>query len=179
MVNIFLGKLRWVHCPGHAGVKGNDWADRLVGKATITSGLHLEWSEVLRSLRHYLHAQSQGCHIINHLEERGMERESAWQPLNEGERAINNQNTEVFQRQPWGNFGGAVCPMLVHCLPSTHDPTFAAHWTVTVAEDTVCPGSCCPMMSWPSLPSELWQQQRQVFCESLLQGQCPSCESLP
>jgi len=27
-------KLQWVHCPGHAGVKGNDWADRLVGKAT-------------------------------------------------------------------------------------------------------------------------------------------------
>ena len=33
----------WVHCPGHAGVKGNDKSrsDRLAGKATITGGLRL------------------------------------------------------------------------------------------------------------------------------------------
>ena len=37
MVNIHLRKL-WVYCPGHAGVKGNDWADRLAGKATLTNG---------------------------------------------------------------------------------------------------------------------------------------------
>ena len=34
------------------GVKGIDRADRLAGKATLTSGLHLGRSEVLRSLRH-------------------------------------------------------------------------------------------------------------------------------
>ena len=33
-------------------------------------------SEVLKSLRHYLQAQSQGHHTINHLEERGVERGS-------------------------------------------------------------------------------------------------------
>ena len=29
---------RWVYCPGHAGVNGNDRADRQAGKATITTG---------------------------------------------------------------------------------------------------------------------------------------------
>ena len=32
MVDIHLRKLQWVHYPGHARVKGNDWADRLAGK---------------------------------------------------------------------------------------------------------------------------------------------------
>ena len=60
MVDIHLGKLLWVYCPGRAGVKGNDRAERLAGKASIKSGLLLGRSEVLRSLRHYLRAQSQG-----------------------------------------------------------------------------------------------------------------------
>ena len=58
--------------PGHAGVKGNDEADTLAGKAILTSGL-LFRSEVLRSLRHYLQAQSHGHHTVDHLEERGIE----------------------------------------------------------------------------------------------------------
>ena len=48
----------WVYCPGHAGVKGNDRADRLVGKAALTNGLLPGRSEVLMSLRHYLRAQA-------------------------------------------------------------------------------------------------------------------------
>ena len=49
--------------PWTAGVEGNDRADRqLAGKATITSGLRLGRSKVLRSLCHYLRAQSQGHH---------------------------------------------------------------------------------------------------------------------
>ena len=66
----------WVYCPGHAGVKRNDRADRLVGKATITSGLHLGRSVVLRSSRHYLRAKSQRHHTIDRLEERDVERGS-------------------------------------------------------------------------------------------------------
>ena len=76
-VDIHLRKFLWVYCPGHAGVKGNDRADRLAGKATLTSGSLLERFEVLRSLRHYLRAQSQGHHTIDRLEERGVERGSA------------------------------------------------------------------------------------------------------
>ena len=55
----------------HGGVKGNDRADRLAGKATLTSGLLLRRFEVLKSLRHHLRAQSQGHRTIDRLEERG------------------------------------------------------------------------------------------------------------
>ena len=58
MVDIDLRKLLWVYCPGHAGVKGNDRAEGLAGEATLASGLLLERSEVLRSLRHYLRVQT-------------------------------------------------------------------------------------------------------------------------
>ena len=66
MVDIHLRKLLWVYCPEHAGVKGNDRAKRRAGR-----------SAVLRSLRHYLRAQSQGHHTIDRLEERGVERGNA------------------------------------------------------------------------------------------------------
>ena len=64
-----------------SGVDGDadmsERADRLTGKASLTSGLILGRSEVLRSLRHYLRAQSQGHHTIDRLEERAVERGSA------------------------------------------------------------------------------------------------------
>ena len=81
MVDIHLRKRLWVYCPGHAGVKGNDQTDRLADKATLTSGLLLGRSEVLRSLRHYLRAQSQGRHTIDHLEEREAWEEEALDDL--------------------------------------------------------------------------------------------------
>ena len=64
-----------MYCPGHAGVMENDQADKLAGSATVTSGLHLR-SEVLRSLRRYLWAQSQGRYTINCWKEREVERGS-------------------------------------------------------------------------------------------------------
>ena len=71
VVHIHLQKLLWLYCPGHAGVKGNDRADRLADKAAVTSGFFLGRSEVLRSLRHYLRTQSQGLgyHTIDRLKE--------------------------------------------------------------------------------------------------------------
>ena len=91
MVYIHLRKLIR-NCPGHAGVNGNDRAGRMAGYASLTSGLLLGRSEVLRSLRHYLRTQSQGHHIIDCLEERGVERGSARQSsFKERERAIVNQ----------------------------------------------------------------------------------------
>ena len=92
MGDIHLRKLLCVYWPGHAGVKGNDRTDTLAGKATLTSGLLLERSEVLRSLRHYLRAQCRGYHTIDRLEERGVERGSArWSSLKGRERAIVSQ----------------------------------------------------------------------------------------
>ena len=65
-----------------------DWRE----KATLTSDLLLGRFEVLRSLRRYLQAQSQGHHTIDRLEERGLERGSArWSSLERRERAIVNQ----------------------------------------------------------------------------------------
>ena len=73
-------------------MNGNDLADTLAAKATLTSGLLPKGSGVLRSLRHYLRAQSQGHHTINLLEERGVERGSGRQSfLTERERGIVNQ----------------------------------------------------------------------------------------
>ena len=61
-------------------------------QAKQPSQVFLGRSEVLRSLRHYLRAQSQGHHTINRLEERGVERGSARRPFFERMRgAIVNQ----------------------------------------------------------------------------------------
>ena len=46
-------------------MKENDRVDRLAGKSNYT-GLRLGRSELLRSSRHYLQAQSQGHHTIDH-----------------------------------------------------------------------------------------------------------------
>ena len=92
MVNIHLSELKCVYCPGHAKVKGNDQAHRLVGTATLTSDLLLRGSEMLRSLRYYLRTQSPRHHTIDRLEEKGVERGSARQSSLKGpERAIINQ----------------------------------------------------------------------------------------
>ena len=87
----------------HARVKGNDRGDRLLGKAALTSGFLLGRSEVLRSLRHYLRAQSQR-HNIDRLEERGVERGSARRSSLKGrERAIVSQtNTGIVSKATLG-----------------------------------------------------------------------------
>ena len=62
--------------PGHSGAKGNYPADRPAGRATITSGLRLGISDVLRSLRHYNirgHKAKDTTRAIDSLKERGAE----------------------------------------------------------------------------------------------------------
>ena len=82
-------KLLWIYCPGYAGMKGKDEADKRVGNATNTSGLRLRRSEVLRSLRHHLRAQSH--HANDHLEEGGVERGTAYQSsLNGQKKGLSN-----------------------------------------------------------------------------------------
>ena len=76
-------------------MKGNDRADKLAGKATLTSGLPLGRSEMLRSLRNCLRTQNQGHHTIDRLEEKGVEkgsaRRSALEGTKEGQRDSNER----------------------------------------------------------------------------------------
>ena len=73
-------------------MKRNDREERLAGKITLTSGLLLGKSEMLRSLRYYLRVQRQGHYTIDCLEERELERGSArLSSLKGRERAIVNQ----------------------------------------------------------------------------------------
>ena len=74
VVDIHLWKLLWVYCPGHAVVKGNDKADIVVGKATLTSGLLLKISSV-KELETLPAGTKPRHHTIDHLQERGVERE--------------------------------------------------------------------------------------------------------
>ena len=76
-------------------------ADRLAGKVTLTSGLLLGGSEVLRSLRHNLWAQSQGYHVFDRLEETGVEKRLPWK--DERGPSLIRGTLEPFQRQRWEN----------------------------------------------------------------------------
>ena len=70
----------------------NEQIDCMAVKATLTSGLLFGRSKVLRSLRHYLRAQSQGHHTTDRLEDRGVERGSSSRSSLKGrERAIDSQ----------------------------------------------------------------------------------------
>ena len=74
MHSLWLQRLLWIYCLGHAGVSGNKRADRLASTADITSGLQLGRAEVLQSLRNFLHTDKQEHHSIDCLKERGVEK---------------------------------------------------------------------------------------------------------
>ena len=105
-------------------IKGGDPVKRLGDSATITSVLGLGRSEVLRSLRHYLRAQSQEPHTIDRLEERGVERRFARRSFLKGrERAIDSQTnfgtvSEATSRKPLRDGVGRIWA-LPSALPST------------------------------------------------------------
>ena len=47
-MSVYYDWVRWICCPWHAGVSGNERADRLASSADITSGLQFGRAEVLR-----------------------------------------------------------------------------------------------------------------------------------
>ena len=49
--------ITWIFCPGHAGVKGNEAADRLAGNAIVEGGLQLHKQDVLKNLEKHLREQ--------------------------------------------------------------------------------------------------------------------------
>lgn len=63
-----------VCCLGYYGVKENYGTDRLLDIVTITSGLRLERTEVLRNLKLEMQAESRGHHTIDRQVERGRKR---------------------------------------------------------------------------------------------------------
>ena len=80
------------HPPSKSPVGVLPWTCQREGKWTLTSGLLLRRSKVLRNLWHYMRAQSQGHHTFDRLEERGVKRGSARRSSLKGrERAIVNQ----------------------------------------------------------------------------------------
>ena len=45
-----LGRLLWIYCPGHAGVRGNERADSLASRAPIIGDITMDKKDVLKSL---------------------------------------------------------------------------------------------------------------------------------
>ena len=92
MHSLWLQRLMWIYCPGHAGVSGNERADRLASTADITSGLQLSRAKVLRGLRNFLNMDRPEHHSINCLKTRGLEKGSGWHSTFWGqERSMFNQ----------------------------------------------------------------------------------------
>ena len=92
MHSLQLQRLLWIYCPGHAGVSGNERADRLASTADITSGLQLGRAEVLRGLRNFLSTDKPEHHSIDRLKERGVEKGSGRHSTLKGrERSVFNQ----------------------------------------------------------------------------------------
>ena len=106
-----LQRLLWIYCPGHAGVSGNERADRLTSTADITSGQQFGTAEVLRGLRNFLNIDRPEHHSIDRLKERGVEKVSGQHSTLQGqERSVFNQtNTGTVSRPALGRLlrGGA------------------------------------------------------------------------
>ena len=92
MHSLRLQRLLWTYCPGHAGVSGNERADRLASTTDITSGLQLGRAEVIRGLRNFLSMDKPEHHSIDRLKERGVEKGSGRHSTLQGrERSVFNQ----------------------------------------------------------------------------------------
>ena len=109
-----LQRLLWVYCPGHAGVSGNERADRMASTADITSSLQLGRAEVLRGLRNFINTDKPEHHSIDRLKERGVGKGSGRHSILLGrERSVFNQaNIGTVSRATLGRLlrDGAAMP---------------------------------------------------------------------
>ena len=73
-----VSAITWVFCPGHAGIKGNEEADRLAGEAMAMDDIHLDKSEALSLLHKKFEQQGEeelhGHHSIGRMKEMGVKR---------------------------------------------------------------------------------------------------------
>ena len=74
MHSLRLRRPLWIYCPGHAGVSGNERADRLASTADITSCLQLGRAEALQGLRNFLNMDRAEHHSTDRLKVRSGER---------------------------------------------------------------------------------------------------------
>ena len=132
MHSLRLQRLLWIYCPGHAGVSGNERADRLASTADIKSGLQLGRAEVLRGFRNFLSTDKPEHHSIDRLKERGVEKGSGRHSTLQGrERSVFNQtNIGTVSRTALGRLlrDGAE---RVWAFPSATMPSWAETETET------------------------------------------------
>ena len=93
--NSHLKKLTWLFCPGHAGVRGNERADKLAGKAPLSrDSLTLDPPAVLRLVKNVLQEtetkpESFTLHLL--LEKGVKQGEGRWMDLCGRQRRFHNQ----------------------------------------------------------------------------------------
>jgi hypothetical protein len=91
-----IDRLTWIYCPGHAGVQGNEQADRLAGKAPIEGVLKWDKSDLPMAVRDFSNREETlACendpHIIR-LRERGVKQgEGRQSTLGGRHRIVHNQ----------------------------------------------------------------------------------------
>ena len=186
MHSLRLQRLLWIYCPGHAGVSGNERADRLASTTDITSGLQLGRAEVLRGLRNFLSTDKPEHHSIDRLKERGVEKGSGRHSTLQGrERSVFNQtNIGTVSRATLGRLlrDGAE---RVWAFPSATMPSWAETeteqqhplpWPVSVhpAHAQLFEGTCSTSWSvhdWCSLWP--WGSQATKLTSSQLCSSCP------
>ena len=88
MHSLRLQRLLWIYCPCHAGISGNERADRLANTANITTGLQLGRAEVLRGLRNFQNMDIPEHHSI------GYQKEKEWR-----KEAVNIAPSEVGRKR--------------------------------------------------------------------------------
>ena len=126
MHSLQLQKFLWIYCPLHAGVSGNERADRLASTADVTSGLQLGRAEVLRGLRSFLNMDRPEHHSIDRLKERGVEKGSGQHSTLQGrEQSVFNQsNVGTVSMATLGRLlrDGAEC---IWAFPNATVPSWA------------------------------------------------------
>ena len=105
MHSLRLQRLLWIYCPGHAGVSGNERADRLASTADITSGLQLGRAELLWGLRNFLDMDRTQHHSTDRLKERRIEKGNGRHSTLQGwERSVfNRANIGTVLRETLGD----------------------------------------------------------------------------
>lgn len=88
--------IKWIFCPGHSGVMGNEEADRIAGNASTYGTASWDRVEVLRALEQHFRAeedrQDEDHHALARMKEMGVERgEGRRSRLAGRERCVANQ----------------------------------------------------------------------------------------